>query len=51
MKLPKIGVMASCQKLDTILENIEIEELMLSKNVLLNSYSSMKKDQKDSDDF
>ena len=26
-------------------------QLMLSKNVLLNSYSSMKKNQKDSDDF
>ena len=35
--------MASCQKLAIILENKEIEKLMLSKNVLLYSYSSMKK--------
>ena len=49
-------VVASCQKLGIILENKVILKLILSKNVsnkniLLNSYCSMKKNQKDSDDF
>ena len=44
----RIGVVASCQKLGIILENKVIKKLMLSKmsitkNVLLNWYSSMKK--------
>ena len=44
----KIGLVASCQKLGIILENKVIWKLMLSKkvnnkNVLLNSYSSVKK--------
>ena len=39
----RIGVVASCQKLGIILEKKVIQKLMLSKNVLLNSYSSMKK--------
>ena len=43
--------MASCQKLGIILENKVIWKLMLSKNVLLNSYSSMKKSHKDWNDF
>ena len=41
-KLSKIG--HNLRKLSDL-------QLMLSKNVLLNSYSSMKKNQKDSDDF
>ena len=52
----KIGLVASCQILGIILENKVIWKLMLSKkvnnkNVLLNSYSSVKKNLKDSDDF
>ena len=47
----RIGVVASCQKLGIILGNKEIQKLMLLKNGLLISYSSMKKNRKASDDF
>jgi hypothetical protein len=52
----RIGEVASCKKFGIISENKEIYKLMLSKNVdnknvLLNLYSSMKKSQKDLDDF
>ena len=48
MKLWNFGVMASCQKLGIILEKRVIQKLVLSnnvndKNVLPNSYSSIKK--------
>ena len=52
----RIGLMERCQKLDIILQSKVISKLMLSKNVnnknvLLNWYSSMKKIEKDSDNF
>ena len=44
--------MASCQKLDIILPSkVNNQKISITKNVLLNSYSSMKKNQKDLDSF
>ena len=39
----RVGVMASCPKLGISLENRIISKFMVSKNVLLNSYFSIKK--------
>ena len=48
----KIGLAASCQKLGIILENkMMYQKKSISKNVLLNSQSSVKKNQKESDDI
>ena len=58
MKLPflRIRVMASCQKLGIILvingfKNWFYQKMSITTDVLLNWYSSMKKNQKDSYDF
>ena len=52
----RIGIVASCQKLGIILvskwfENWCDQKMPITKNVLLNYYFSMKKNERDSDDF